>query len=438
MNLDASHDPALRSWVASANGHADFPIQNLPVGLFSIGAEVPRAGVAIGDMILDLSAPQILEMLGGGAADALPKTGGRLNDFMALGATARQALRHRLVELLREGAAERPILEGCLHHAGDCRLHVPAEIGDYTDFYTGIHHARNVGALFRPDNPLLPNYEWVPIGYHGRASSVVPSGTAVRRPSGQVKAPDEDPRFQPTGRLDYEVEIGIWVGPGNPLGTPIDVRDAQDHVAGYCLLNDWSARDIQAWEYQPLGPFLAKNFATTISPWVVTPEALVPFRIGQPARPSGAPEPLSYLLDEADQAQGAIDLEITVAIRTSGMAAQGLPAHTVAVTNMKHMYWTVAQIIAHHTSGGCNMRPGDLIGTGTISGLDRSSVGSLLEVTQGGRDPLQLPGGEARLFLEDGDEVIMTARAVRKGFASIGFGSCHAVIVSGNLPGETD
>jgi fumarylacetoacetase len=339
-------------------------------------------------------------------------------------------LRKRLSELLAQGSPEQGRVEACLHDAADCTLHLPAHVGDYTDFYVGIHHATNVGKQFRPDNPLLPNYKYVPIGYHGRASSILPSGVPVRRPRGQTKPPDAaEPGFGPTQRLDYELELGIWIGPGNTLGDPIGIAEAPRHVAGYCLLNDWSARDIQAWEYQPLGPFLSKNFGSTISAWIVTPEALAPFRIAQPRRPGGDPAPMPYLLDEADQAEGGLDLELEVLLLTPGLRDKGLPPHRLGLSNARNMYWTVAQMVTHHTCNGCNLQPGDLLGTGTISGPDQVSCGSLLEATLGGKNPIVLASGEERRFLEDGDEVILRARGRREGFAPIGFGECRATIL---------
>jgi fumarylacetoacetase len=425
---DQTHDPGLRSWVASARGHRDFPIQNLPLGVFSPpGGGAPRAGVAIGDSILDLAAAAGL--FGGEAARAAEAgREGRLNALFALGAGPRRALRAQLSALLAEGSAGRARLEPCLHEAAGCTLHLPARIGDYTDFYVGIHHATNVGRVFRPDNPLLPNYKHVPIGYHGRASSVVPSGTPVRRPNGQRPRP-EGPSFGPCERLDYELELGVWVGPGNALGRPIPIAEAAGHVAGFCLLNDWSARDLQAWEYQPLGPFLAKNFGTTISPWVVTPEALAPFRIAQPPRPEGDPQPLPYLLDAADQAEGALALELEVLLLTPGLRERGLPPHRLSRSDARHMYWTVAQMVAHHSCGGCNLQPGDLLGTGTISAPGAEGLGSLLEATQGGKVPVRLASGEERRFLQDGDEVILRAHARREGCATIGFGECRGTIL---------
>ncbi|ACA16976.1 fumarylacetoacetase [Methylobacterium sp. 4-46] len=430
-DIDATHAATLRSWVPGANGHSDFPIQNLPLGVFSPGDGTPRAGVAIGGRILDLPALLAANLLSGEAALAAEAAGGTtLNRLLALGAGPRRALRARLSALFAEGSPDRDRVAPLLHEASSCRLHLPAAIGDYTDFYVGIHHAENIGRQFRPDNPLLPNYKHVPIGYHGRASSIRPSGTPVRRPRGQSKPPEAgDPVFGPSRRLDYELELGVWIGPGNTLGEPIAIGDAHAHIAGVCLLNDWSARDIQAWEYQPLGPFLAKNFATTISPWIVTAEALAPFRIAQSPRPEGDPRPLPYLTDEVDQRRGAFDLRLEVLLLTPGLRAAGLGPHRISASNTRHMYWTVAQMVAHHTGGGCNLQPGDLLGTGTISGPDRDACGSLLEATLGGREPLRLASGEERRFLEDGDEVILRARGVRDTFAPIGFGECRAELL---------
>lgn len=425
----------LHSWIASANQHADFPLQNLPLGVFSpVGGE-PRGGVAIGELIFDLKAAVAHDLFSGEAAEAAVLAGGdSLNAFFALPATMRGAFRRQLTELLAEGSPQQARLEALgellLHPARDCRMHLPARIGDYTDFYVGIHHALNVGRLFRPDNPLLPNYKYVPIGYHGRASTIVVSGTPVRRPHGQSLPPGQSmPVFGPCRRLDYELELGIWIGAGNEQGQPIPIGEAGEHVAGFCLLNDWSARDLQAWEYQPLGPFLSKNFATTISPWVVTAEALAPYRKAQPARPQGDPQPLDYLLDVRDQAEGAFDIELEVLLQTRSMRERGLPPERIALSNALNMYWTVAQMVAHHTVGGCKLQPGDLFGSGTLSGPEPGSLGSLLETTQGGRLPLPLPGGEQRTYLEAGDEIIMRARCRREGFPSLGFGECRGTIV---------
>jgi fumarylacetoacetase len=417
---DHTHDPAKRSWVASANGHADFPIQNLPFGVFAPAGGGPRGGVAIGDEILDLARVAEAGLLGDAAEPAASAT---LNAFMSLGKPARLALRSALSDLLDANSPARPEL---LHHAADCTLHLPAQIGDYTDFYAGIQHATNVGRQFRPDNPLMPNYKYVPIAYHGRASSVRPSGFAFHRPKGQRKPASETvPTYGPSRNLDYELELGIWIGPGNALTEPIPIAEAADHIAGFCLLNDWSARDIQGWEYQPLGPFLAKNFCTTISPWIITPEALAPFRIAQAPRPEGDPAPLDYLHDEADQTSGALDLALEVFIRTPGSPEP----HRLSSGNARHLYWTVAQMVAHHSCNGCNLHPGDLFGSGTISGPDATSYGSLLEITNGGRAPLTLSSGETRRFLEDGDTIILRARAKREGFASIGFGDCAGTVL---------
>jgi fumarylacetoacetase len=423
--IDETHNPARRSWVESANGHADFPIQNLPLGIFSPAGGHVRPGVAIGDMILDLGG--VGALLPDRAAQTLTRT--TLNGLMALHSADRVALRRRLSELLSD-ERYRSLAEPVLHVAADCSLHLPATIGDYTDFYVGIHHATNVGALFRPDNPLLPNYKYVPIGYHGRASSVRPSGAPVVRPNGQRKRPDDaEPSYGPSRRLDYELELGIWVGEGNPLGQPIPIGEAHGHIAGYCLLNDWSARDIQAWEYQPLGPFLAKNFHTTISPWVVTAEALAPFRVAQPPRAPGDPAPLPYLLDETDQQRGAYALELEVSLSSAAMRAQGLAPVLLSRGSATAMYWTMAQIVTHHASNGCNLQPGDLIGTGTISGAEEGAFGSLLEISRGGTHPVSLPTGETRTFLEDGDEIALHAVAKADGYAPIGFGPCRALIL---------
>ena len=434
--LDETHDPARRSWVHSANGHAEFPIQNLPFGIFSPYRGAARAGVAIGDLILDLGALGHSGLLTGTALQAAHVASAHpsLNGLLALGAGPRRALRLALSRLLAFGGPEAE-MGPLLHAAANCTLHLPCTIGDYTDFYVGIHHATNVGKQFRPDNPLLPNYKYIPIGYHGRASSVRASGIGVRRPNGQTKAPDaEAPSFGPCRRLDYELEMGVWVGPGNAAGEPVPIARAADNIGGYCLLNDWSARDIQAWEYQPLGPFLAKNFASTISCWVVTPEALAPFRIPLPPRPEGDPAPLPYLRDDTDQQQGALDLDLQVHLLTAAMREAGIAAHLVARSNARHMYWTPAQMLAHHTSGGCDLNPGDLLGTGTLSGPGPGSYGSILEATNGGREPLRLASGEERRFLEDGDEVVLTAHAKREGYVSIGFGACRGTILPAPAP----
>ncbi|TDF79015.1 fumarylacetoacetase [Pseudomonas sp. H9] len=420
-----------RSWVEHANGHRDFPLQNLPLGIFTHQNQAKRCGVAIGDAILDLEAVLAAGLFEGQARVAVEATrGGALNAFFALGRVARVALRERLLELLGEHSEHQAALKPLLLASRECQLHLPAQIGDYTDFYVGIEHAKNVGKLFRPDNPLLPNYKYVPIGYHGRASTIRPSGTDVRRPKGQtLPAGQSEPSFGPCARLDYELELGIWIGQGNEMGDAIPVAEAAEHIAGFCLLNDWSARDIQAWEYQPLGPFLSKSFISTISPWVVTAEALEPFRCAQPARPEGDPQPLSYLLDTRDQANGAFDIELEVLLLTERMREQNLPAHRLTLSNTLSMYWSVAQMVAHHSVNGCQLQPGDLFGSGTLSGAQPGQFGSLLEITQGGKEPVQLASGEVRKFLEDGDEIILRARCVREGVASIGFGECRGKIL---------
>jgi fumarylacetoacetase len=428
--IDSTHDRNLECWVASANDHDQFPIQNLPIGIFAPVDGRRRGGIAIGDSILDVGGLLAGGLLTGDAAvAAAAASGDTLNPLLELGGQFRLALRHRICELLSDpGAAAH--LHRLLHAAKECVLHLPAAIGDYTDFYAGIHHATAVGTLFRPDAPLLPNYKYVPIAYHGRASSIRATGMTVRRPRGQVKSPDaSSPVYEPTKRLDFELEIGIWVGPGSELGEPVPVGLAHQHIAGYCLLNDWSARDIQAWEYQPLGPFLAKNFLTTISPWIVTPEALEPFRIQQLPRPSGDPRPLPHLWDDSDQAHGAIDLDLEVCLSTETMRRSGSEPLRLTAANTQHLYWTAAQMLTHHTSGGCNLRAGDLLGSGTISNAG-GGRGSLLELSKGGADPVLLSNGERRTFLLDGDEIIIKARAHRPGFASIGFGECRGIVAA--------
>jgi fumarylacetoacetase len=414
MPLDQTHDPGLRSWVESANEPGcDFPIQNLPLGIFKRkrGKEAPRGGVAIGDQILDLAALGI-------------KTGATLNGLAAMGPRAWRRLRRQLSRGLSARTPSRKLAK-FLVPMRQAELFLPVAIGDYSDFFTGIHHASNMGKLLRPDNPLLPNYKWLPIGYHGRSSSVVVSGSAVRRPRGQLKAPGEAaPAFGPSRRLDYEAELGFVIGPGNPLGKPIPVAEALDHVFGVVLLNDWSARDIQAWEYQPLGPFLAKSFATTISPWIVTMEALAPYRCAAFPRAAGDPRPLPYLHDENDQLEGGIAVEVEMHLRSPKMKT---PAR-LSRGNFRDSYWTIAQVVAHQSSNGCNLRPGDLLGSGTISGASPDSLGSMMELTQGGKQPLALPGGETRTFLEDGDEIIQRGRCSREGYATIGFGDAAGVV----------
>ncbi|MES2135559.1 MAG: fumarylacetoacetase [Pseudomonadota bacterium] len=414
-----------RSWVESAEG-SDFPIENLPLGVFSVGERRRRAGVAIGDYVLDLT----------GIADLLDEEWREdlaqpvLNGWLARGLQAQSELRERLQELLSD-ERYRDDVERHLTGQTEVRLHVPCLIGDYTDFYVGIHHATNVGKQFRPDNPLLPNYKYVPIGYHGRASSVRASGEPVIRPSGQRKAPDaEAPEYGPSRRLDYELELGIWVGRGNDLGQPIPIDQAAENIAGFCLLNDWSARDLQAWEYQPLGPFLAKNFLTSVSAWVVSPQALAPFRKAMPPRPAGDPQPLPYLDDAADRETGALAIQLEVTLSTEQMRREGLGPHILSRGSADAaMYWSAAQIVTHHSSNGCNLQPGDLIGTGTLSTDSDNGLGSLLEISRGGKQAIELESGETRAFLEDGDEVTLKAWCEGEGEARIGFGECVGRVV---------
>jgi fumarylacetoacetase len=433
--LDETHDVKRESWVGSANGHESFPIQNLPFGVFAPPKEDARGGVAIGDEIFDLKRAVEAGLFAGSAETAArTASGATLNAFMALGRDARRELRRHLSALLasdtQEGRRAGTQALRLLHKASACTLHLPAAVGSYTDFFAGIHHATNAGARMKREPPLLPNYKHIPVAYHGRASSVVVSGTALRRPNGQRKlAENEDPSFGPSRKLDIELELGVWIGPGNRLGEPIPIAHAGEHIVGLCMLNDWSARDIQSWEYVPLGPFLAKNFGTTVSPWIVTMEALAPFRQPQPARPPFDPKPLPYLWDDADQENGAFDIGIEVLIRTEAMRAQALPPYRVAASNVKHLYWTLAQLVTHHTSGGCNLQPGDLFGSGTLSAPERTGWGSLWELTEDGATAIRLPTGETRTFTEDGDEVILRAKASRDGCASIGFGDCAGTIL---------
>jgi fumarylacetoacetase len=421
------------SWVASANHpETDFPIENLPFGRFiPTGSDRadPRLGVAIGDQILDLTA--LTKTVALSVEESLafaPLEAGDLNAFMALGADARQKVRQRLTALLAEkNSAAVQGIQDCLVPQSEAQMVMPCTVGDYTDFYASIHHATSVGKLFRPDNPLLPNYKWVPIGYHGRSSTIDVSGRVIPRPSGQIKPPEGPPVFGPCQRLDFELEVGFFLGAGNPSGLPIGMTEAEDHLFGLCLLNDWSARDIQSWEYQPLGPFLSKNFATTLSPWIVTREALAPFRVAY-TRPSEDPAPLAYLSDPANVSAGGIDLHLQITIETADMRQRNIPAYVLARSNLKYAYWTVAQMITHHCSNGCLMRPGDLLGSGTMSGPQPSEAGSLLELTRGGREALVLPSGETRRFIEDGDAIEITGFCQNSHSVRIGLGSCRGVI----------
>jgi len=434
---DHTHNPDAVSWVASAaDPGTDFPIQNLPYGVFVRrgSGDAPRVGVAIGDLVLDVSACTAAGLMAGAAeSSARACAQPSLNALMAMGRSEWTALRHAVFALLDADAAEEETQDRVapfLVPRAEVEMRLPAEVGDYTDFYASVHHAANVGRMMRPDNPLLPNYKHVPIGYHGRASSLLVSGAPVRRPSGQTMADGaEAPAFGPSRRLDYELEVGAFIGPGNRLGEPIAIEAVEDHLFGLCLVNDWSARDIQAWEYQPLGPFLAKNFATTISPWVVTMDALEPFRAAPAPRPAGDPAPLPYLLGGADRRRGAIDLSLEVFVCSAVMRASGLPPRRLSTSNLQDLYWTLGQLAAHHASNGCNLRPGDLLASGTVSGPSKDARGCLLELTWRGSEPIVLPTGEERRFLEDGDEVIFRGACRRPGAAPIGFGECRGLVL---------
>lgn len=441
--LDETHDPSAQSWVESANtADADFPIQNLPYGVFQKRntESAAKIGVAIGNQILDVAGIASEGQLAADsdvarAAEACASS--TLNELMALGAKPRRALRRRIFGLLHVEApsADRQAVSPHLIPQSAVEMLLPAQIGDYTDFYASIFHATNVGKLFRPDNPLLPNYKYIPIGYNGRASSLVASETAVRRPYGQTRDGNADPKFGPTKALDYELEVGVLIGSGNALAERIPIADAEDHIFGLCLVNDWSARDVQAWEYQPLGPFLAKSFATSLSPWIVTMEALAPFRAPAFARPEGDPQPLPHLLDADDQAHGSVDLKLEVLLRSAKMREAGQSPALLSRSNFRDLYWTMAQMIAHHTSNGCNLRPGDLLASGTVSGPDLpdatiSARACLLELTSRSANPITLPSGEQRKFLEDGDEVILRGFCERGGYRRIGLGSCAGRVLA--------
>jgi fumarylacetoacetase len=417
MALNETHDPRLRSWVVSAQApEGDFPIQNLPFGRFRTEPDEPwRIGVAIGDQVLDLQAAGVLDH-----AD--------MARLLALPAAQRSALRLALSRGLREGSSEQAAWTPCLRAQSRVELGLPCEVGDYTDFYIGIHHAMAVGRLLRPDNPLLPNYKWVPIGYHGRSSTLIPSGTPFVRPRGQTRAGEDAPVLLPSARLDFELEMGVVIGPGNPMGEPVDIAAALDHVFGLTLLNDWSARDVQGWEYQPLGPFLAKNFASTVSPWIVTLEALAPYRRAF-SRPEGDPQPLPYLQSSQNTETGAFDVDLEVWLQTPVMRSVGQAGQCISRSNFADAaYWTVAQLVTHHTVNGCALRPGDLLGTGTLSGPRPEQAGSLLELTQGGKQPLKLDNGESRGFLQDGDQITLKAACTRPGAARIGWGVCGGLV----------
>lgn len=432
--LNQTHDPNVRSWVTSANEpDTDFPIQNLPFGVFQRPGQThnPGIGVAIGNQILDLAL-----CYQAGLLSNLPEAVQRaccaptLNPLMALGSGTSAMLRDVLHQLLRADQLT-PIPEASLLvPMSEVQMLLPATIGDYTDFYASLFHATNVGSLFRPDNPLLPNYKYVPIAYHGRSSSIIPSHTPIKRPQGQIKGPqDEIPRFAPSQSLDYEVEVGFFVGTGNRQGQPLSMAEAEAAIFGLCLVNDWSARDIQAWEYQPLGPFLGKNFATTISPWVVTLDAIAPFRCPAFTRSAADPTPLSYLASAEDAKQGGINLTVEVWLQSAQMKAQRIEPMCLSQANFRDLYWTLAQMVTHHTSNGCNLRSGDLIASGTISGEAEGMQGSLLEITWRGAHPIRLPSGEQRAFLADEDEVILRGYCQTSGYVQIGFGDCRGRIL---------
>ena len=436
-SLNSTHDAERQSWVSSANGHADFPIQNLPFAVFKRkeGKEVFRVGVAIGDDIVDLAQLEKCKLFNTSTQKSLKSCSqNSLNKFMSMGVDAWSELRLVLSDGLTKGSALEKTISSCLIPQSVAEFKLPAQIGDYTDFYTSIHHATNIGKLFRPDNPLLPNYKWLPIGYHGRSSSIDVSGQAFARPMGQTKAPDAaEPSFGPAKRLDYELEVGIFIGKGNDIGEQIAIDDTDNHIFGLCLLNDWSARDIQAWEYQPLGPFLSKNFATTISPWIVTTEALAPYRTPW-HREESHPQPVSYLESNKNRAQGGFDVELEVLIETQTMRDNDQAPQRLSRSNFKHSYWTVSQMLAHHSVGGCNMRSGDLLGSGTQSGPDISEAGALIELTSGGKNPITLDNGEVRTFLEDGDKIIMKGwcEAIDSQRPRIGFGEVVGTLLPSN------
>lgn len=434
--INETHDPNLKSWVESANDpNTDFPIQNLPFCMFwpEQESQTPHLGMAIGDQIFDLT-KAIASGLFGADFDEIAQEM-ELCDLSFLtevyGPEALSDIRRAAFEVLRESATSDLIndAKNCLVPAKSVDPELPYEIGDYTDFYSSIFHATNVGSMFRPDNPLMPNYKYVPIGYHGRASSIVISGADIKRPHGQNRSDqDAPPVFIPCKNLDYEMELGFFVGKGNELGSSIPISEAEEHIFGVCLVNDWSARDIQAWEYQPLGPFLAKNFATTISPYVVMMEALAPFRTKAFERPESDPQPLDYLNDVQNQKFGGLDINLEVYIQTERMRSEKIEPHLLSRSNTKDLYWTIGQMLTHHASNGCNLQTGDLIASGTVSGKEKNERGCLLELTWRGTEPLTLPSGETRRFLEDGDEVIMKGYCEREGFRRIGLGECRGRI----------
>jgi len=434
-DLNETHDPALRSFVASANRPGcDFPIQNLPFGVFHVrGDAAPaRVGIAIGDAILDVS--RLGELLGDNcSAAAAACTSTSLNTLMALPSQSWTDLRRAISALLAESApaSARDAATAALRPISDCALSMPVSVGDFTDFYASVFHATNAGRLIRPDNPLLQNYKYVPVAYHSRVSTIVASGAPVCRPWGQILVKGEAvPVYKPSQRLDYEAELGIFIGQRSDMGTPIPIARAGGHVFGYCLLNDWSARDIQAWEYQPLGPFLAKNFATSVSPWVLTEEALRPYRIPPYARPAGDPAPLPHLFDRDDQISGGLNIVIEASITSASMHAANLAPRLLGRGTFADIYWTIAQMIAHHSSNGCGLETGDLLGSGTVSGRENENWGSLLELSWGGSRPIDLGNGETRTFIQDGDEILLRGSCEAEGRVRLGFGECRTRVTA--------
>jgi fumarylacetoacetase len=433
--LNETHDPQARSWVDSANAvDTPFPIQNLPFGVYRTKGSPARIGVAIGDQVFDLHGgvkAGLLDSISSATQAACHSR--NLNKLLSLTPLHWSQLRARLFHLLHVSAVHKTQtnVRALLHSQAAVAMDVPCQIGDYTDFYAGIFHAANVGKLFRPQNPLMPNYKWLPIAYHGRSSSIVISGTPIHRPSGQTKPPDSDaPKFGPTDQLDFELELGLYIGSGNVLGEPIPIERAEENILGLCLLNDWSARDIQSWEYQPLGPFLAKNFATTVSPWIVTLEALAPFRCPPFERADSDPKPMPHLhLSDEDGENEGIDISLEVALLTHEMREHSSEPYIICRGSSRDLYWTISQLVAHHTSNGCNLRPGDLLASGTISGRARDSWGSLLEITQQGTSVIELPNGQKRRYLEQGDEIIIQGWCRNKDYAQIGFGQCRGRIL---------
>ncbi|WP_077003300.1 fumarylacetoacetase [Variovorax sp. KK3] len=436
--IDRTHDAAATSWLASANTvGTDFPIQNLPFSVFrrAVSREALRGGVAIGGEVLDLAALGRTQCLDGLALQAARACAAPvLNDFFALGPAAWRTLRGALFDLLHEGAVARSpsnveAVRDCLVPQSDVEHALPVRIGDYTDFYTSIHHARTISRLLSPNGEVPRNFQWVPTAYHGRVSSIGVAGQQFRRPYGQaLRDGSSTPEYGPCRQLDYELELGIYVGAGNALGERIALSRAEDHVFGISLLNDWSARDIQAWEMAPLGPFHAKNFATTVSPWIVTMDALAPYR--QPwSRPAADPQPLPYLESESHRAEGALDIRLEVSIETRRMRDARVPPEPMSRTTFHHHYWSIAQMVTHHTAGGCNLQPGDLLGSGTISGPEPAEAGALMELALAGRKPVQLGNGERRSFLEDGDAIFFRGWCEREGFRRIGFGVNHGMVL---------